>query len=96
VNRVLRLCKASREALLRNFFRVPQKNFCGLFNRVQAFACGPMQRCIEACFIGGETSLQVDKASFVKGARMHAKTREQSSSSFMLQHAKWKLIQEKQ
>jgi hypothetical protein len=63
---------------------------------MQAFVCGPMQRRIETRFIGGETSLQVDKASFIEGARTHAKTRERSSSMFMLEHAKRKLIQEKQ
>jgi hypothetical protein len=63
---------------------------------MQALVCGPMQRCMEACFTGGETSLQVDKACFIEGAHARAKTRKLSSSRFTLEHAKWKLIQEKQ
>jgi hypothetical protein len=74
VNRVSRLCETLREALLRIFFRVPQKNFCRRFNRAMAIACGLAQRCIEARFVGGETSLHVDKAPFIESACGCAKT----------------------
>jgi hypothetical protein len=63
---------------------------------MQALVCGPMQRCMEACFTGAETSLQVDKACFIEGARTLAKMRKRSSTRFVLEHTKWKLIQEKQ
>jgi hypothetical protein len=68
--------KARAKHFSRIFFRVPQKNFCGRFNRVVALACGPKQHCIEVCFTGRETSLQVDKAPVIEGANRRATMRE--------------------